>query len=490
MSAAEAISYSPVALTSGVVAMAVENSGAVANTAAVVSVGAPKSVVFAATAPKLQGKEEILKTLISMSEIIGNPAALDAIDPDAFADLVKEQVRGLDRLGVPGMETMIELLDEPSDTQTEESFQGTTAGDAKDNLAKMAMVMTGMQSALAEVQLSQMKEASVMSDKTLGMIESQRVLANNNVDDQLAAQAKQKRIHRWMMVGTVIAMTLMVASGQPELALMMGAMLVMQKTGAMEKMTSGIDNPVYKKLIEAAVLVALTVVTAGVGAALGGGTALLEEVAVQAGKEASKKAGAEVIMEMGTEAFTGLSDAAMKNVQDAAVSAVKNVAIMGASQAILSSGAITDLSGVLADLMTDSERAKEKVMMGIEVVLTVLLSVAMIYGAYKFGTTSSSTFTDGKILMGASLGAQFATNGLNIYSSAEMFDIAKLQRENAGYQAALEQAQFLNKFNLDAMQTNQDVGRQMMKSLQTTMLEVFRNLSTPTQAAAQAVARA
>ncbi len=541
MSAAESISYSPLTLTSGAVAMAVENSITGPGVAAADRVGAPKSVVVASAAPKFnvagkfQGQElgEILRTLTEMAQVVNNPAARDAIDPDVFAQSLKEQVKGLEKLGFEGTQPILDLLDEPSDTGTQESFEGTSLAESKANLIQMAMAMTGMQSALAEVQLSQMKESSVMSNKTLGMIEAQRDLANQNIDDQMAAQAKQKRLHRWMMIGTLVAMTLMVAAGQPEMAVMMGAMLALQKSGAMEAATSGIDNPALKKLTEAAILVAVTVVTGGVAAGLEGGLTMLSEVGAntmaEMGVEAASSTlseevtssiakkvvsvvddaisaiikaatqlgyGLSTVAEVGVEeAVANLSEDAVKLSYDNAASVAKNIAIMGSGQVLLSSGAVTQLSDWLTELFylgqEDKNKAKEIVKMVTELVFTVAVSAALMYAASSQGKiTGEKMLTLGKVLMGASFGTQLATDGLTMYSGAEMFDIAKLQKQNAGYQAGLQQAQFMNKYNLDAMQTNQEIGRQMMKSLQTTMLEVFANLSAPTKAAAQVVGRA
>lgn len=516
MSVAE-INNSPLQLASAAVVMAIENNAPKLSQGELVSSRPAKGVVVAVSSPVLEKKSSsaelvsaVLNNLNADPKLAGIADSLSEIFSqitDDFSSLDEKKtvaaVKGLltelmSALGgdVAGIRMMMDQLDEVSaanDTATEqtsdtEQFSGTTSADAKKALAEMAASALNAQGDTAEVQQTLMEESTVMSNKTLGMIEGQRIEQDNNYDQQMQNAQKQKKVHFWTRVVTIVATSLAVAAVGlifgPGAAVMLAAVVAMQMSGADNKMFDQIDNPALKAFVETAFVV-------GIAVASGGGAALID-----AGFATATSVGEVVGEEAAEQVSKSVSDEFMEQLSSGWKDSVKNTAIMVGGQLFMTSDLVEMTAAGLTDLFfigRENADNKKMVKMAVELVLTIVVAATMMYASTSLNPSElgmDSLATGGKVLMAGSTGFQIATGGLNIYDGALQLGLAALQKEQGVIEADLNEDFYLNQSNMDWMKSTQSEIRNQLKGLQESLNATLKQLCDPIKAAARVISRA
>ncbi len=465
MSAAEINNYSSTLDPSSALIIALEQKGssvaAGSNAQPQLAESSAKSFVVATAAPTLNkdptGERFGILMQETLLEIINESDTSD-FDAESFIAGFKEQM-----LKFGGASSSEE-------SSSSEGFNGTTTSEANKNMALMAMMMNAAVTAASRVQLEQMKETQVASDKNIDMLISQRDMQDQNYDQQAQNAQKQKKIHRWARIGKWMAAGLMIAAtaaisgpGAAAMAVaVMGAMKAMEKTGAMEAIQN-INSPALRALAEVGVVVAIT------AAAVVGAGAI--EGAAQAYKGAAE-------------------DVAEKAVKKGAITA----GVAAASAALMSTGTIalyaqgmTNLIFTIGRLDKDSE-ASNRTKMAIQAYLTIALVVGTMatMGMMADGGSAGKTLLQQGLNIGTSV-MNLATASTGIPEGLLGMDMAKLKEQAAYIQAGYDGALAASQASLSLGEQMQKDEREKIKSMQEIGNAALQELSDPVNAIARAL---
>lgn len=173
-----------------------------------------------------------------------------------------------------------------------------------------------------------------------------------------AAAAKKAKIWGWVSkVATVVVGAVACCFGQVEIAVAMGAMLLLTTTGAMDKMVEGLGSAVHSKTL-ASVLIAAVIVAAVVAAMVATGGAAAAPIAAEGAAEGTAAA---------AEAGEGAASSAQPSIAKAAV-------VVG-GQAVASTNMITNVVEDYAAHHTMSDK-KKAILEGITAALQIVVALA------------------------------------------------------------------------------------------------------------------